>query len=178
LKNCVNEYFELEDKYELRITNTKGEKISTYFSKEDYPFISSLKWTFKWHYNSYRIRCTKAPYAGKDMPLILFNDIDHSKYMIDHINRDTLDNRRKNLRVVTRSIDAINAKPRVESKTNIRGVYFRKERPGIAKAAWVCEWSIEGKRHSKSFSVDKYGETQAFELAYATRQKELDKLKI
>lgn len=178
MKNCKNEYFEKENYIELLITNTKGEQIVTIFSKEDFAFVSSLKWTFKWHYNSYRIRCTKSPYAGKDLSLILFLQENREGKMIDHINRDTLDNRRENLRIVTQSVNATNAKPRIESKSNIRGVYFRKERPGIAKAAWVCEWSIEKKRHSKSFSIDKYGEEEAFRLACLTRQQKLDEMKI
>ena len=97
---------------------------------------------------------------------------------VDHINRNTLDNRRENLRLVSRSINATNARPRTESKSGVRGVYFRKERPGIAKAAWICEWSIEGERHSKSFSIAKYGEAEAFDLACALRKEKLKEMKI
>ena len=98
--------------------------------------------------------------------------------VIDHINRDPLDNRKENLRIVSHSINSINAKARIESKTKIRGVYYRKERPGISKAAWICEWSKDGKRHSKSFSIGKYGEDEAFRLAYDFRSKILREMKI
>ena len=54
------------------------------------------------------------------------------------------------------SINSSNAKARSESKTNIRGVYFRKARPGIAKASWICEWSDKEGRHSKSEKERKY----------------------
>ena len=97
---------------------------------------------------------------------------------IDHLNRNTLDNRRENLRVVDFSINATNAKARIESKTNIRGVYFRKARPGIAKASWICEWSDKEGRHSRSFSIEKYGEEQAFELACSLREEKMKEMKI
>ena len=100
-----------------------------------------------------------------------------TKDVIDHINRDPLDNRKINLRIVSRSINSTNAKERTESKSGIRGVYRREARPGIAKASWVCEWS-DGKRHSKSFSIEKYGEDEAFRLACDFRENKLKEMKI
>ena len=89
-----------------------------------------------------------------------------------------MNNRKSNLRIVSRSINSTNAKPRTESKSGIRGVYFRKERPGVAKASWICEWSINGKRHSKSFSIAKYGEEEAFRLACSLREEKMKEMKI
>lgn len=179
MKRCINEYIEYENYYKLIITNTKKEKCETIFSKEDFNFISQFRWSFSWVYNSYRIRCTtQSEFVGKDMSTVLFNNKKESGFMVDHINRNSLDNRRDNLRLVTQSINAINAKPRIESKSKIRGVYKRKERPGIAKAAWICEWSIEKKRYSKSFSIEKYGEEQAFELACKLREEKINEMKI
>ena len=89
-----------------------------------------------------------------------------------------MDNTRENLRLVNRSVNASNARARTESKTSIRGVSFRKERPGIAKASWICEWSFNGERHTKSFSIAKYGNEQAFSLACKLRQEKMKEMKI
>ena len=125
---------------------------------------------------NYRVRCNTKPYAGKELHQVLLQY--DNKMVCDHINRNPLDNRKENLRIVTPSINATNARARTESKTKIRGAYRREARPGIAKAAWVCEWSIEGKRHSKSFSVEKYGEEKAFNLANSLRQEKMKEMKI
>ena len=177
-KNVINNYTIQENYVELEIIRTNDATIKTIFSLEDYDFIKQFRWTFKYDNknDAPRIRATTGPFVGKDMSTILLNVT--TQNFVDHINRDTLDNRRENLRLVSRSINATNARPRTESKTGIRGVYFRKERPGISKAAWICEWSHEGKRYSKSFSIAKYGESEAFDLACALRQEKLKEMKI
>lgn len=160
----------------LFIERLDKETIETYFSLEDLDIIKNNTWTFKKdRIGNFRIRATTIPFAGKDLSTVLMGE---ENKVVDHINRNTLDNRRNNLRITTHSVNSINAKARIESKTNIRGVYFRKERPGIAKASWVCEWSNNGKRYSKSFSIKKYGEERAFELACSLRQEKLKEMKI
>ena len=160
----------------LSIERLDKEKIQTYFSLEDLELIQNNTWTFKLDQsNNYRVRATTIPYAGKDLSTIILGE---KGKVVDHINRNTLDNRRENLRVVDFSINATNAKARIESKTNIRGVYFRKARPGIAKASWICEWSDKEGRHSRSFSIEKYGEEQAFELACSLRKEKMKEMKI
>lgn len=50
----------------------------------------------------------------------------------DHINRDTLDNRRANLRSADKSLNAINSKLPSDNKSGHKGVSFYKN-------AWVAE---------------------------------------
>lgn len=50
------------------------------------------------------------------------------EHCVDHINRDPLDNRLVNLREATFSQNAMNAKLRHDSKSNRKGVSFRKAR--------------------------------------------------
>lgn len=60
---------------------------------------------------------------------------------VDHINRDKLDNRVKNLRHVTRSINNLNsAKPRGTMYSEYRGITFDKTR-----GKWKAELTIEKK---------------------------------
>ena len=173
----VNAYSDYDDYYVLTIMRTDNQQIETKISCEDYDEISKYRWTFTIDSNgNYRIRATSTKLHGKDLSTWLLKGTNDK--VVDHINRDTLDNRRENLRLVSRSINSTNAKARIESKTNIRGVYKRTARSGIAKESWVCEWSDITGRHSKSFSCEKYGEEEAFRLAKSLREEKMKEMKI
>lgn len=176
-KNLINKYYECEDCYEIEITNTNNIKISTYIDKEDYEKVKQYKWGLSIHGNDIRVVGSSPELNRIYLHQFLIGEIDKEK-VIDHIDRNPLNNCKSNLRIVSHSINSTNAKPRKESKSKIRGVYFRKERPGIAKASWICEWSIEGKRHTKSFSIAKYGEEEAFRLACSLREEKMKEMKI
>lgn len=47
---------------------------------------------------------------------------------IDHLNRDKLDNRKENLRIVSMSENLLNAKLFKTSTTKRKGVYFNRQR--------------------------------------------------
>jgi predicted Zn-ribbon and HTH transcriptional regulator len=64
------------------------------------------------------------------------------KMMVDHINRNPLDNRRRNLRYVTRSQNAMNAKCRCDSSTGIRGVSYNPKRKN-----WKASIHKDGKTY-------------------------------
>lgn len=175
-KTVLNEYIEHNDYYELHIINTKNIEVYSKIDKEDYSIVSQYKWTISGHDQDLRIisNCSDLNRIYLHQFILGIND---KNSVIDHINRDPLDNRRNNLRITSRSINSTNAKPRKENSSGIRGVYRREARPGIAKAAWICEWSDE-KRHSKSFSIEKYGEEEAFRLASQLREQKLKEMKI
>lgn len=173
--HVLNEYIEHDTYYELHIINTHNVEAFSKIDKEDYPRISQYKWTLSIHDKDIRVIASSTELHRIGLhQFILANT---TKDVIDHINRNPLDNRKANLRITSRSVNSTNAKERTESKSGIRGVYKREARPGIAKASWVCEWS-DGKRHSKSFSIDKYGEDEAFRLACSFRENKLKEMKI
>jgi hypothetical protein len=61
---------------------------------------------------------------------------------IDHINHDTLNNKKENLRIVTPSQNQQNRKGAMKnSKTGIRGVYLNKQ-----TNRWVAEIKLGGKK--------------------------------
>lgn len=178
MKKVINKYIEKENYYELHIENTVGNIACCLIDKIDYEMISKYRWTIKKdEQGHYRVRCTSKEHKGKDLHRLLFS-YNCSKNVVDHINRNPLDNRRSNLRITTFSINSTNAQPRSNSSSKIRGVYYRKERKGISKPAWVCEWSINGKRYSKSFSCEKYGYENAFNKAKELRENKMKEMKI
>jgi hypothetical protein len=63
-------------------------------------------------------------------------------YVVDHINGDTLDNRRSNLRVVTQSRNMIDRHLRYRRNTSgIRGVWFRRD-----TGRWAAELVLRYKK--------------------------------
>ena len=175
-KTVLNEYIEQNEYYILHIINTKNVEVFGKIDKDDYKRVSQYKWTISNHNDDIRIIANSKELNRIGLHQFILENNDENK-VIDHINRDPLDNRKNNLRIVNRSINSTNAKKRKENNNGIRGVYRRDARPGIAKASWVCEWS-DNKRHSKSFSVEKYGEDEAFRLACQLREEKMREMKI
>ena len=71
---------------------------------------------------------------------------------MDHENRNTIDNRKKNLRDGS---DGVNENNRALQKTNISGVngiFFDKTRK-----RWRSTWYENGKQQKANFTIKKYG---------------------
>lgn len=177
-KTVLNEYIENDDCYILHIINTKNIEIFGKIDKDDYDKVSQYKWTLSIHESDIRIVANDSNLNRIGLHQFIVENYNENM-VIDHINRNPLDNRKSNLRITTRAINSTNAKARKENDCNIRGVYRRNERPGISKASWICEWTDENhKRHSKSFSIAKYGEDEAFRLAKSLREEKMKEMKI
>lgn len=66
--------------------------------------------------------------------------VDASCMEVDHINQDGLDNRKSNLRIVSRWQNATNIGIRSSNTSGVKGVYFHKKRN-----KWVARIHYEGK---------------------------------
>lgn len=103
----------------MKIINlTKG--FSTIVDNEDFEFLSQ----WKWHYR----KCDKSGYAVrvpyKQMAIYMHRFITNSpeRMEVDHINGNSLDNRKLNLRICTRQQNMQNSKVKTGSKSIYKGV--------------------------------------------------------
>ncbi|NCB27343.1 MAG: hypothetical protein EOM62_18105 [Bacteroidia bacterium] len=67
--------------------------------------------------------------------------------IVDHINRNTFDNRRTNLRIVSLSENVRNSKIPLNNKSGVKGVYFHK-----CTRKWEAFIRINGERRRAYFS--------------------------
>lgn len=83
-----------------------------------------------WHINSHGYAVRQIRVGGKKKTIYMHHLILPAKkgYDIDHINMNKLDNRRKNLRYVTRSQNILNMAPKSNNKSGHTGVSFDRAR--------------------------------------------------
>lgn len=93
---------------------------------------------------------------------------DRSK-IVDHINRNTLDNRRENLRVVGYSENNHNHRMNKNNSSGRKGVKYRSAK-GNRSARWDACITINGKEYKKAFSVSTHGDEGAKQKAIAQRE--------
>lgn len=82
--------------------------------------------------------------------------------VVDHINGNTLDNRRVNLRIVTQQENMFNKKEYKNNTSEVKGVHLNK------KGIWVARIQVEGKRLFLGSSKDK---EKAIELRIEAEKK-------
>ena len=107
-------------------------------------FLNQWKWCANWNPR------TKSFYAVRNLPLkngkqtliLMHRTIMNSpaRVLTDHINHNTLDNRRENLRFATYSQNGMNRRKQLSSISNYKGVRWHKE-----TKKWQARIKKEGK---------------------------------
>ena len=138
-----NEIRILRDYCEIDTYDQFGIVLKTFkFDHDDLPIISKYKWqcvTKGKNIKSYYLVTTKDKKRIYFHRLILGNPIGE----IDHINIDSTDNRKTNLRVSTRSAQLLNTRKRM-GNSKYKGVYFSQKR---VNNKWHAELSVSNKRY-------------------------------
>jgi hypothetical protein len=94
--------------------------------------------------------------------------------VIDHIDGDRSNNCILNLRQVSVKTNTRNKKKSSRNKSDITGVYLKNMK---GDPYWTATWQdMQGNKHVKYFSVNKYSDEGAKELAIATRKESIDLL--
>jgi len=126
-KKCVNKKY---NKYDLSGEcgigyTSKGEEF--YFDLEDYDKIKEYCWHMHWDTHNGYLRTCVDNVDGKHSYEFLHRMVSGNipkDNVIDHINRKTFDNRKENLRKVSRSVNSMNCKRK--NTKYISGVTFNK----------------------------------------------------
>jgi hypothetical protein len=114
-----NEIIVYEDYAEIILYDSKlNEKARALIDVDDVSKVKDIKWCFDRYVRSTTIHST--------LHRFLLNITD--KNPIDHINGNTLDNRKSNLRVCTTSQNAMNQKLSTRNKSGYKGIFWDKHR--------------------------------------------------
>lgn len=173
MKEKANQYVERNTYYELTVKYL-DKTFTGFIDKEDYPLLSK----YTWHYHNGYFQTSK---DNKKVVLhrLLVGEQCPPNMVVDHINRNRLDNRRSNLRFVSHSLNSTNACIRSDKTQDLpRGINYSKGTPGRSYPSYNAQISIDGKREVRTFSTHKYGEQEAKRLAIQWREEQLSKLKI
>jgi hypothetical protein len=139
---------------EVQLPNKK----TFYCDIEDKNIVEKAIWSYKSSSDTlYYVRHTETT----DLPNECFHKLVVDYEVVDHINGNTLDNRKCNLRDGSRATNARNAKKRCDNISGITGVSF-------TKGAWIVQWPQDGKRMSKRFSKTAYGSLENAKAAAIT----------
>lgn len=112
----------------------------------DYEELSKYKWYANKHHsgNFYAVRQSPSK-KGKQHLIRMHRQILGLKFkdkcLGDHINHNTLDNRRDNLRICTQQQNEMNRKPNKNTSSQFKGVTWNKQR-----GKWMTRISINGVR--------------------------------
>jgi len=137
---------------------------SALVSQEDYEWLSQWKWFAWWNPSGrawYAVRSVKSPHGTVRMhrQILGLEKGDHRQG--DHINHDTLDNRRENLRVATPSQNTQNRRAPNNNTSGHKGVSYRP-----CKKKWRASIRAEGRqihlgyRDSKQECVELYRQAE------------------
>jgi len=110
---------------------------------EDYERLAAYEWYYiKGKHNFYAARASPVPKSGKTRIVSMHRDvIDVPEGMlVDHVNRDSVDNRKANLRPATHAQNACNRKKFRAGTSKYKGVTFRK-----ASGKWAARICTERK---------------------------------
>lgn len=130
--------FNLTGEYGIGYTS-KGKEF--YFDLDDYDKIKDRCW----YINSHNFVVNK---TSKEFVMLhrLVMAAKNGEY-VDHINHSRIDNRKRNLRIVTNAQNQWNKSKQANNTSGIRGVTYDKSR-----SKWQAQLTVNGQHHKRRFS--------------------------
>lgn len=133
---------------------------------EDYEELSKYNWrVFKNHYGGYI--ATRGVYDKTTkkhhtfiMHRMIMGLVEGDKLQVDHINHNTLDNRRSNLRVCTNQQNQMNRSNRKNGSSKFKGIYWYK-----ANEKWRARIMLGGKRKDLGYYINEIEAAKAYDHA-------------
>jgi AP2 domain./HNH endonuclease. len=164
----INRFEIRDDKVAMFLDNKDGIVLETIIDKDDFEKVNAIN--YKWHAlkakNShlYYVR-TNILRNGKRITIFLHRLLVNCPkgLEVDHINLNTLDNTRKNLRIATRAENNQNRSVSVANKSGFRGVNW-----SATCGKWEANISVGGKQTRLGFFDDIH---KAAQVAHEARKK-------
>lgn len=127
---------------------------------EDYDSVN----VYTWRVHRYKSKMKYRYYArafikGKQVRLHRFI-LNLPSEEVDHKNHDTLDNRRDNLRIATRSQNSRNKPSLIGSSSKYKGVCWH-----AAKSKWIAHITFDGKQHHLGIFKEEIDAAHAYDRA-------------
>lgn len=137
----------LEDHAEIYLIDKSNEICGkAIIDLEDVEKIKSYKWcAYKNRDKNLYVKCNK---LNTSLHRFLMNVTD-SKTIIDHINRNPLDNRKCNLRICTNQQNICNCDVPKNNKSGCKGVYWAKDKQ---------KWTVQVTVNNKTIYIGRYSD--------------------
>lgn len=111
---------------------------------EDYDELNKVNWHFSSGYAIRNVSLGNGKRTTEQMHRVIMNT--PKNMLTDHINHDTLNNKKTNLRIVTKGQNVKNARKKASATSKHKGVMFSKRKvDSIGK--WVTVLSCDGKAY-------------------------------
>jgi hypothetical protein len=135
---------------------------------EDYTYLSMVKW---YYHNGYAVRTHRSGKKQESLKMhrVILDVV--AGEQVDHINGNSLDNRRCNLRVATQSQNNKNASKRKDNTSGFKGVSYHKK-----CKQWVAYINCDGKRTYLGLFASKETAAKAYNNKAIDLHKEYAKL--
>lgn len=136
----------------IKLINNKGIAL---VNDEDFDYLNQWSW-----------HLSKKMYAANKSRIYMHRLIMETPkgYVTDHINRNTLDNRRVNLRIITNSQNLMNREKSKKNTSGYKGVTWNKERN---------KWKAQIGFNNKNIFIGRFSTREEAAQAYNLKSKEL-----
>ena len=164
----TNRYREVVDYYEVEIFGG-GEY---HIGQIDIDFLERFTertWNAKKNRNTFYMKSGKTKKFPDNQLFhrLVFPDVD----IVDHRNRNGLDNRKKNLRDGSDGVNQNNQSQRDDNTSGTTGVSFDE-----TNKAWYANWYENGKQQCKWFSIKKYGSDEKAKQKAIEHRKDMNEI--